>query len=198
MVERSSLPLRRALSEDVPRLEALIARSARVLCAVDYTTEQIEAALTGAFGVDSQLIEDGTYFVVESGGRLVACGGWSFRKTLFGGDAAAVRDAGVLDPATEAAKIRAFFVDPDHSRQGLGRKILERCEREARERGYRRFELMATRSGERLYRRCGYVAAEPIDYELRVGLTIDFVPMAKRASSAGPSRGQPEGETVKA
>lgn len=171
--------LRRARPTDVPRLEALIARSARALCAPDYTPEQIEGALTGAFGVDSQLIHDGTYLAVECDGEIVACGGWSFRRTLFGGDSGGQRDPERLDPVVDGAKIRAFFVDPGHARLGLGRRLLERCEREAVAAGFRRLELMATRAGERLYRRYGYVAGAPIDYALAGGLTIDFVPMAK-------------------
>src|SRR5690349_15109893 len=100
---------------------ALIARSARALSAGDYTAQQVEGALAGAFGVDSQLIADGTYFVVECAGALAGCGGWSFRRTLFGGDAHTARDAAALDPATDTAKIRAFFVEPAFARRGIGR-----------------------------------------------------------------------------
>ena len=172
--------LRVAKLEDVPALEALIARSARSLCAPDYTPEQIEGALRGAFGVDTRLIRDGTYFVVESGGAILACGGWSFRKTLFGGDARVERDAAVLEPPGDAAKIRAFFVDPRHARQGLGLKILKRCEDAARARGFTRFELMSTLAGQRLYSRCGYLAAAAVQHELPDGLWIEFVPMSKK------------------
>jgi len=173
--------VRVATRADLPRLANLIARSARALCARDYTEEQIEGALTGALGVDSQLIEDQTYFVVEEKGGLAACGGWSFRKTLFGSDSEGGRDVERLEPPLDAAKIRAFFVDPAHARQGLGRLLLERCETEAAARGFTGFELMATLSGERLYRRCGYRAAPTIAYNLGNGLTIDFVPMSKSA-----------------
>ncbi len=107
-----SLTLRKAALADIPALNALIARSARGLSTGDYRAAQIEGALRGAFGVDTQLLADETYFVVEDGGRIVGCGGWSFRSTLFGGDARAGRDSSTLDPATQAAKIRAFFVDP--------------------------------------------------------------------------------------
>ena len=178
----AALRLRRATARDRRALARLIEASARELCAVDYTPAQIEGALAGAFGVDSQLVADGTYFVVEDTdeqGRLVACGGWSYRRTLFGGDAEAGRDAGSLDPARDAAKIRAFFVDPAYARRGLGRRLLERCEAEARARGFTRFDLMATRAGTRLYGRFGYRAGEPVDYDLGGGLTIDFVPMSK-------------------
>ena len=109
--------LRNATSDDIPALNELIARSARGLSAAHYRPEQVEGALRGAFGVDSQLLADGTYFVAEEAGRLVGCGGWSFRSTLFGGDARAGRDSSILDPKTQAAKIRAFFVDPAHARK---------------------------------------------------------------------------------
>jgi GNAT superfamily N-acetyltransferase len=181
--ERGALPgsysLRPARRDDVAAIEGLIERSARALCAEDYSSQQIEGALAAAFGVDTQLIDDGTYFVVEDASNLVACGGWSFRRTLFGGDAEGGRDASRLDPRREAAKIRAFFVAPEHARQGLGRKLLEHCEDAARAAGFERFELLATRAGTRLYDRFGYVAGEPVDYSLGGELLIDFVPMAK-------------------
>lgn len=171
--------LRKATTQDQPAIEDLIARSARELGAPDYTPQQIEGALRGAFGVDSQLIRDGTYFVVEAGGRIVGCGGWSRRRTLFGGDARSQRDAAELDPRTDAAKIRAFFVDPAHARRGIGRTILEHCEAEARARGFSRFELMATLPGVRLYQTYGYVAGDSVLYPLESGLAIEFVPMHK-------------------
>jgi GNAT superfamily N-acetyltransferase len=176
--------LRPARREDVAAIEELIRRSARALCAGDYSAEQIDGALRGAFGVDTQLIDDGTYFVVEEGGRLVACGGWSFRGTLFGGDAKEGRDRSRLDPRRDAAKIRAFFVDPEQARKGLGRRLLEHCEAAARAEGFTRFELMATRAGARLYRRFGYVEGEALDHDLGGGLTIDFVPMTKDSRPA--------------
>ena len=173
--------IRPATASDKPQLEALIARSARELSKADYTPDQIEAALRGAFGVDSQLIQDGTYFVVESDGECIGCGGWSYRRTLFGGDARAERDASALDPHQDAAKIRAFFIDPAHARRGLGQALLERCESEARAHGFSRCELMATLPGVRLYAARGYVAlSEMIHYPLgSSGLTIQFVPMGK-------------------
>lgn len=172
--------IRPATLADKPALEVLIARSARELSAGDYTPEQIEGALRGAFGVDTQLIHDGTYFVAESGGRLVGCGGWSRRRTLFGGDARRERDAGELDPSTDAAKIRAFFIDPDHARQGIGQALLNKCEAAAQARGFTRFELMATLPGVRLYAARGYVPGERILYPLGTGnLSIEFVPMSK-------------------
>jgi GNAT superfamily N-acetyltransferase len=171
--------LRLATLDDQSQLQSLIARSARALGAADYTAEQIEGALRGAFGVDTQLILDGTYFVVEAGNGLAGCGGWSWRRTLFGGNNAIERDAGPLDPATDAAKIRAFFVDPDHARRGIGRMILQRCEAEAAARGFTTLELMGTLPGVRLYTACGYAPLDKIDYEISPGLTIPFVPMRK-------------------
>ena len=171
--------IRRATHADRPALALLIARSARELGAGDYRPEQIEGALRGAFGVDTQLIDDGTYFVVEAHGKLVGCGGWSKRRTLFGGDAHQDRNASELDPKSDAAKIRAFFVDPEHARRGIGRALLERCESEARARGFSRFELMGTLPGVRLYQALGYVGSERVHYPVAPGITIEFVPMRK-------------------
>lgn len=171
--------LRNAAESDRAPLEALIAQSARELSAADYTPEQIDAALRGAFGVDSQLIRDGTYYVVECDDAIVGCGGWSRRRTLFGGDAHAQRDAAELDPQVDAAKIRAFFVHPGHARRGIGRLILDHCESQARAAGFARFELMATLPGTRLYATHGYEAETPISHELGGGLTIQFVRMRK-------------------
>ena len=175
----SSYQLRAATRADQGALQQLIARSARELGARDYRPEQIEGALRGAFGVDTQLIDDGTYFVVESDGRLVGCGGWSRRRTLFGGDAHRERDAGELDPRVDAAKIRAFFVDPDYARRGIGRALLERCESEARARGFHRFELMGTLPGVRLYQALGYTPGAMVHYPVSSGVTIEFIPMHK-------------------
>jgi GNAT superfamily N-acetyltransferase len=171
--------LRKANLADQARLEALIALSARTLGARDYTPEQIEGALRGTFGVDTQLIIDGTYFVAESNGEIVGCGGWSRRRTLFGGDAGPGRDSSELDPRSEPAKIRAFFVDPNYVRKGIGRALLERCEADARAQGFSRVELMATLPGVRLYGSLGYSARSPVHHELAPGLTIEFVPMDK-------------------
>jgi GNAT superfamily N-acetyltransferase len=172
--------LRTATFADVPGIEALIARSARGLSVNDYRPSQVEGALRGAFGVDTQLLTDRTYFVVEENGRLVGCGGWSFRSTLFGGDARPDRDdASTLDPLTQAAKVRAFFVDPEHARRGVGTLLLEHCEKQARARGFSRVELMATLPGVKLYAARGYVATGRVDYDVGNGETIEFVPMQK-------------------
>jgi GNAT superfamily N-acetyltransferase len=174
------LKLRKAAPADVAHLRALIERSARGLSQEDYRPAQIEGALRGAFGVDSQLLADETYFVVEEGGNCVGCGGWSYRSTLFGGDARAGRDAAVLDPKTQAAKIRAFFVDPQHARRGIGSMLLEHCEREARAHGFTAVELMATLPGVKLYSVRGYVAMPMVHFDVGAGESIEFVPMRKK------------------
>jgi GNAT superfamily N-acetyltransferase len=183
--DQGNYQLRVARLQDEPALRELIARSIRALGSGDYAPEQIEAALRGAFGVDTQLIRDGTYFVVVTrAGEIVACGGWSRRRTLFGSDARAGRDESWLDPRTDAAKVRAFFVDPAHARRGLGRRILERSEAEAAQAGFSRLELMATLPGVRLYEKCGYLAGASIVHPLSGGLSIVFVPMSKVAAAA--------------
>jgi GNAT superfamily N-acetyltransferase len=173
------LALRNATLADRELLLDLIARSARELSAADYRPEQVEGALRGAFGVDSQLILDGSYFVVEESGIIVGCGGWSYRKTLFGGDTRPERDAAELDPRTEPAKIRAFFVDPAHARRGIGTLLLEKCESEARRRGFSCVELMATLPGIRLYCARGYSGVQQVQYEVSPGVSIEFLPMSK-------------------
>jgi GNAT superfamily N-acetyltransferase len=174
------LVVRPATMDERDVLQDLIARSARGLSSADYRPEQVEGALQAAFGVDSQLIQDGTYFVVEEGEVIVGCGGWSFRKTLFGGDTRRERDAAELDPRTEPAKIRAFFVDPAHARRGIGTMLLDKCEADARRRGFSRVELMSTLPGIRLYSARGYRGVEQVQYEVAPGVVIEFLPMSKR------------------
>ena len=171
--------LRKATLDDVPQIEALIARSARGLSAADYRPAQVEGALRGAFGVDTQLLADQTYFLAEQDGRLLGCGGWSYRSTLFGSDARSGRDSSILDPRTQAAKIRAFFVDPDNARRGIGSLLLDRCEQEARAHGFSRVELMATLPGAKLYAARGYVGADIVRFDVGAGETIEFIPMQK-------------------
>jgi len=171
--------LRKATPADIPQIEALIARSARGLSAEDYRPSQIEGALRGAFGVDTQLLADQTYFVAVEDGRIAGCGGWSFRSTLFGGDARTGRDSSILDPRTQAAKIRAFFVDPADARRGIGTLLLEHCENEARARGFSRVELMATLPGVKLYAARGYVGAPMVRFDVGHGESIEFIPMHK-------------------
>jgi GNAT superfamily N-acetyltransferase len=171
--------LRQATLNDIPGIEALIARSARGLSAGDYRSSQIEGALRGAFGVDTQLLADGTYFVAEEDGRLVGCGGWSFRSTLFGGDRRPGRDSSTLDPRSHPAKIRAFFVDPLDARRGIGSRLLGHCETQAWAHGFTRTELMATLPGVNLYAARGYVGGAMVRYDVGGGETIEFVPMHK-------------------
>lgn len=180
--------LRTATLADEPALHELIARSIRELGSNDYTPEQIEAALTEAFGLDTSLIRDQTYFVAITGtGQIAGCGGWSRRRTLFGSDARGDRDDAWLDPQSDPAKIRAFFIDPNHARRGLGRRILEHCEAEAVRAGFSGFEMMATLPGKRLYENCGYAPGIPIQHPLPGGLHITFVPMSKKAARATPA-----------
>jgi GNAT superfamily N-acetyltransferase len=174
-----AITLRKADFRDIPQIEALIARSARGLSKDDYRPSQVEGALRGAFGIDTQLLTDQTYFVVEEEGRFVACGGWSFRSTLFGSDARAGRDPSALDPRTQAAKIRAFFVDPASARRGIGTLLLERCEKEARAHGFSQVELMATLPGVKLYAARGYIGGAMVHFAVGLGETIEFIPMRK-------------------
>lgn len=178
--------IRAAILADKPELEALIRRSARELSTGVYTSAQIEGALRGAFGVDTQLILDGTYFVAVSDGKLVGCGGWSKRRTLFGADTGALRDDRVLDPRIDAARIRAFFVDAACARQGIGAALLHCCESAATAHGYSRLELMSTLPGVPLYKACGYLGSAAVRFPLPAdnvqgeeALTIEFVPMFK-------------------
>lgn len=182
MTPASAVRLRPATVDDIPALTALIALSARALSRGEYSDAQIDGALRGAFGVDTQLIHDASYFVIETEGRIAGCGGWSRRRTLFGGDARSDRDATELDPAADAAKIRAFFIHPDFARRGFGSLLLERCEQEAVARGFRRLEMMATLPGVKLYAARGYAPADPVEWPLGAGLKIRFVPMSKNVA----------------
>jgi len=181
--------IRNAVREDVPALQALIAASVRALQAKDYSQAQMEGALESVFGVDSQLVADGTYFVAEGqdgsrGWQMAGCGGWSKRKTLYGGDAWTQREDSLLDPRKDAAKIRAFFVHPDWARQGVGTRILETCEEAAQQAGFTRFEMGATLTGAKLFGARGYRAIEQIEVPLRNGAKLPVVRMEKRASGA--------------
>ena len=177
-----TITIRRATTADTSNISKLIAESARGLGRSDYSDEIIEAALTSAWGLDTPLIEDGTYFLVHVGSELAACGGWSFRGTLFGSDSRSVRDDTRLRPGLEAARIRAFFVKPRFARRGLGSRLLTHCEREAKEAGFLSVSLGATEPGRRLYRAFGYVEGEPIDFDLGGGLSIRVIPMSKAFS----------------
>jgi N-acetylglutamate synthase-like GNAT family acetyltransferase len=184
----SSFKIRAALSSDVPVLRQLIDASVRRLQSQDYTLQQIESALRTIFGVDSQLIGDGTYLLVETvpaasdGDQhpvIVACGGWSKRKTLYGGDRWRDRQDDLLDPTSDAAKIRAFFIHPDWARQGIGTLLLDACESAARAEGFTRFEMGATLTGAKLFQTRGYVAKERLEVPLEKGITLPVIHMVK-------------------
>jgi|SRR5215471_1808273 len=192
--------LRPAATVDIPRLRGLIDASVRGLQAGDYSSDQIERALSTVYGVDTQLIADGTYFVAEahaeggnsrvrvsaaglsseSGEVFVGCGGWSKRKTLYGADHCAGREDALLDPRVDAARIRAFFIHPDWARMGIGSMILETCERAARAAGFTRLEMGATLTGVPFYQARGYSAFARIDVPLGDGVTMPVVHMGKR------------------
>ena len=175
--------VRLATMQDIPALRDLIELSVRVLQRGDYSAEQLEAALGTVYGVDTQLIADGTYFAAEveeaSRKEMVACGGWSMRKTLFGSDHGPNRNSELLDPSRDAAKIRAFFVHPKWVRRGLGTLILTTCEDAAYAQGFRRFEMGATLTGVRMYAARGYTKDETIEAPLPNGLSLTVVRMTK-------------------
>jgi GNAT superfamily N-acetyltransferase len=179
-----NIHIRKATAADVPDLRDVIEASVRGLQAEDYSPPQIEGALQSVYGVDSQLIADGTYLVAEfSAARgtpeIVACGGWSKRRTLYGGDQFAGREDSLLNPARDAAKIRAFFVHPKWARRGIAGMILETCENAAREAGFTRLEMGATLSGVAFYRAKGYAAIENQQVPLGNGESLPIVRMAK-------------------
>lgn len=172
-------PLRLAREEDVPALEALIERCVRQSLSRHYSPAQLEAALGPVFGVDRQLVRDQTYFVVESAGEIVACGGWSKRRAEYGGDRARHGEDAELDPTRDAARVRAFFVHPRWERRGLGRQLLLASEEAIRAAGFSRIELVATLAGEPLYSACGYAVVERYDAPMPGGLSIAVVRMKK-------------------
>lgn len=179
-----SVYIRKAIVDDIPRLREVIEASVRGLQAEDYSPAQIEGALKSVYGVDSQLIADGTYLVAEEVSAaapvIVGCGGWSKRKTLYGGDQYAGREDSLLDPSRDAAKIRAFFVHPKWARRGVGAMILAECENAARTAGFSRLEMGATLSGVAFYKAKGYAALENQVVPLANGETLAIVRMAKK------------------
>lgn len=171
---------RLATLNDVDGLKTLIALSARGLNLGDYTPAQVESILRNVYGVDTQLLADGTYYVVEESGVILGCGGWSKRKTLYGGDQHKTSaEDNLLDPATDAARIRAFFVHPGWARQGIGGLLMQICEDAARRAGFRKMELMATLTGEYLYARFGFAAVEEVNVPLPDGETMKVRRMTK-------------------
>jgi GNAT superfamily N-acetyltransferase len=182
--QNDNFAIRLATAADIRALRELIDKSVRVLQREDYSEEQLDAALGTAYGVDTQLIADETYYAVEVVGAagekvLAACGGWSMRKTLYGSDHGPYRDNAMLDPARDAAKIRAFFVHPEWTRRGIASLILQTCEDAAYARGFRRFEMGATLTGVPMYAARGYAKGEQIEVPLPNGLTLTVVRMAK-------------------
>jgi GNAT superfamily N-acetyltransferase len=170
---------RLATREDVPVLRSLMERSIRALLDPWLEPERIEASFE-IMGLDTTLIDDGTYFAVESHGRIVGCGGWSRRATLFGGDHSAGRDARLLDPGREPARVRAMYTDPEFVRRGIGRLVLSLCEAAARSEGFADVELVATVAGEPLYSASGYVVVERIDVPTSRGVTVPCARMTKK------------------
>jgi GNAT superfamily N-acetyltransferase len=180
--------IRPAVASDIPVLRDLIEASVRGLQSGDYSPAQIDSALRTVFGVDSQLINDGTYLLVETVPTdsqkipvIAACGGWSKRKTLYGGDRWRDRQDDMLDPETDAAKIRAFFIHPDWARKGIGTLLLDACESAARAAGFTRFEMGATLTGAKLFQKRGYVAMERLEVPLEGNITLPIIHMVKRA-----------------
>jgi len=185
--------IRKALTADIPVLRDLIEASVLGLQGNDYSPAQMEGALKTVYGVDTQLIADGTYFVAEAGVLTAAkknaecewviagCGGWSKRKTLFGGDHWTAREDDLLDPNRDAAKIRAFFIHPNWARRGIGSMILEACEAAAKAAGFKRFEMGATLTGVPMYKARGYVEMEPLEVPLANGESLPIVRMGKNA-----------------
>jgi len=182
--QNDTFVIRLATTVDIPALRNLIDISVKILQGEDYSAEQLDAALGTAYGVDTQLIADETYYVVEAVGTagervLAACGGWSMRKTLYGSDDGPYRDNAMLDPARDAAKIRAFFVHPERTRRGIASLILKTCEEAAYARGFRRFEMGATLTGVPMYAARGYAKGEQIEVPLPNGMSLAVVRMSK-------------------
>lgn len=175
----STWTVRLARAADVAELETLIEQSVRTLLAVHYAPGVLAASLGPAFGVDRQLIADGTYFVVEEAGRIVGCGGWSRRRAAYGGDRGRAGEDAPLDPAIHPARIRAFFVHPDWARRGIGRALLLASEAAARAAGFARAMLAGTLAGEPLYAAFGYEVIERHDAPLPGGLALAIVKMEK-------------------
>jgi GNAT superfamily N-acetyltransferase len=169
---------RLAVGADGPALAGLMERAITELLRPYLSSVQI-AASRSIMGLDAQLIADGTYFVIEHEDRLVGCGGWSRRATLYGGGQTSGRDPALLDPLTDAARIRAMYTDPDFTRRGIGRLILSLCETAAQSEGFRRAELMATLAGAPLYRACGYHPVEEL-VDARAGAPVPLIRMAKQ------------------
>lgn len=173
-----TLTHRIATEADLPALRALMTLAIEQLQSDVLNPAQVRASHAG-MGLDTQLVADRTYFIVEDDGALAGCGGWSARATLYGGDHSAGRDAKLLDPAVDAARVRAMYTHPDHVRKGVGRLILSLCERAAREAGFGRVEMMATLAGRRLYEVAGYVPLGPIVHDEAGEVPVPLLRMGK-------------------
>jgi GNAT superfamily N-acetyltransferase len=170
---------RLATLAEVPELRVLMDASIRTLIGAYLDPARVEASFE-IMGVDTQLVEDGTYYLVECENRIAGCGGWSRRATMFGGDHSEGRDARLLDPATESARVRAMYTHPDFARRGIGRLVLSLCEAAAAREGFRSLELVATVSGEPLYRACGFSIVERFEVQTSRAVTVPLARMAKR------------------
>lgn len=179
----TAFTVRPARHDEIPQLLELIRRSARELSVGFYTPAETESAIRYVFGVDSSLVDDGSYLVVTEGETIVGCGGWSSRRTLYGGDQRPMGAGDRLVPGIDAARIRAFFVAPEHARRGIGRLLLERCEAAAHEAGFTRLELMATLPGVPLYAAFGFEELEAVTDPLPDGTRLRFVRMGRPISS---------------
>ena len=179
MAERPSpFTHRVATKEDIPALTEIMHASIAELQKGFLNDEQVKASFE-LMGMDTQLIEDGTYYAIMDGDEIVGCGGWSRRATLYGANHTKGRDARLLDPAVDAARIRAMYTHPGHARRGIGRLIMNLCEKKAAEEGFKRYELMATLSGEPLYRTCGYLPVIREDVPTSNGVTVPLIKMEK-------------------
>jgi len=173
------LQLRLACMDDVAQLEQLIPESVRALQATHYSADQIDAAIGQIFAVDRQLIRDGTYFVVQQEAQIIGCGGWSKRRSHYGGDHQRIEPDAELDPIRDPARIRAFFVHPSWARRGVGRRIMNACEEAIRVGGFRKVEIVATLTGEPFYRAFGYVVNQRYEISIGAGLKLPVVSLTK-------------------
>ncbi|HZS05612.1 MAG TPA: GNAT family N-acetyltransferase [Blastocatellia bacterium] len=181
-MQNIAIQIRLATPNDIPEISRLIPESVRALGANYYDAQQIESALVHVFGVDTQLIDDGTYLVAVVDNEIAGCGGWSRRETLYGGDQAKSEADPLLDPTRDPARIRAFFVHPRWARRGIGRMIINACEEAARKAGFRKLELVATLPGEPLYAATGYEVIERFEIDLPDGVKLTVARMQKQMS----------------
>ena len=186
MIPHSSFSHRLATIADLAELRVLMTLAIRHLIGAYLDAARLEASFE-IMGVDTQLIEDGTYFAVECHGRIVGCGGWSRRATLFGGDHSGGRDARLLDPAAEPARVRAMYTHPDFARRGIGRLVLSLCEAAAAREGFRSLELVATVAGEPLYSASSFTVIERIEVPTSKGVTVPCARMSKQVATNGSS-----------